>query len=240
MTSVLSQTQFLSGRGVIILENPIPRPKRNANKKAHIYKWHHLGIGWFQSMSMFLHTIKGSIIVKDLWITQPVRESDSILMDDFRNAIKLSEWEWAKVNSVRLWLRSLTVADITNPPGRHIEAWARVGNRRLESNLSWPRQEQPSTSAYCIWRKCLRLAYNPSSPLRLRLKAILPLRRPLRAWIKRSHVQYSTTAIGMNTSSSCANLTTPSTATASSMLSSVISLQKAFPAIYHIVLLPFQ
>ena len=91
MISVLSQVQLLSGRGVSILESPIQRPKRNANKKSHIYKWHHLGIGWFQSMSMFLHTINGSIILKDLWTPQPVRESYSILMDDFRNAIKLSE-----------------------------------------------------------------------------------------------------------------------------------------------------
>jgi hypothetical protein len=45
MTNILSQVQLLSGRGVSILENHIPRPKRNANKKAHIYKWHHLGIG---------------------------------------------------------------------------------------------------------------------------------------------------------------------------------------------------
>ena len=90
--------------------------------------------------------------------------------------------------AVRLWLRALTVADINDPSGRDIEAWARVGGRRLESKLSWPCQEQTSTSAYCIWQKCLRLAYNPSSPSRLRLRAILPLRRPLGAWIKRSHV----------------------------------------------------
>ena len=133
------------------------------------YKWHHLGIGWFQLMSMFLHTINRSIILEDIWTPQPVRESDSILMDDFRNAIKLSEWEWAQVNYVRLWLRALTVADITDPSGRNIEAWARVGSRRLKRNLSCPRQEKPSPSVYCIWRKCLRLAYNPSSPSRLRL-----------------------------------------------------------------------
>ena len=53
MISALSQVHLLSGRGVRILENPIQRPKRNANKKAHIYKWHHLVIGWFQSMSIF-------------------------------------------------------------------------------------------------------------------------------------------------------------------------------------------
>ena len=141
MTRVLIQVQILSGRGVSILENPIQRPKRNTNKKAHIYKWHHLGIGWFQSMSMFLHTTNGSIIIKDLWTPQPVREVDSILMDDFRNTIKLSKWEWAQVNALCLWLRALTVEDITDPSGRHIEAWARVGGRRLESKLSWPCQQ---------------------------------------------------------------------------------------------------
>ena len=71
-----------------------------------------------------LHTINGSVIIKDLWTPQPVRESDSILMDNFRNTIKLSEWEWAQVNSVHLWLRALTVADITDPSSKHIEAWA--------------------------------------------------------------------------------------------------------------------
>ena len=74
--------------------------------------------------------------IKDLWTPQPVRESDSTLMEDFRTAIKLSEWAWAQVNSVRLWLRALTVADITNPSGRNIESWAQVGGRRLESKLS--------------------------------------------------------------------------------------------------------
>ena len=48
MTSMLSQVQLLSGRGVSILQNPIQRPKRNAKNKAHIYKWHHIGIGRFQ------------------------------------------------------------------------------------------------------------------------------------------------------------------------------------------------
>ena len=98
----------------------------------------HLGIIWFQSMSLFLHTIKGSIKIKELWTPQPVRESDSILMDDFQKAIKLSEWEWAQVKSVRLWLISLTVAEISDPSGRHIEEWARFGGRRLKSNLAWP------------------------------------------------------------------------------------------------------
>ena len=100
--SVLSQFQLLSGRGVSILEVPLPRPKHNASKKAHIYKWHHLGIRWFQSMTIFLHAINGSIKIKELWTPQLVRESDSILMDDFCNAIKLSEWEWAQVKSVCL------------------------------------------------------------------------------------------------------------------------------------------
>ena len=109
-------------------------------------------------------------------------------MEKHAHRLKPSEWECAQVNSVRLWLRARTVADITDPSGRNIEAWARVGSRRLESNLSWPRQEQPSPSAYCIWRKCLRLAYNPSSPSRLRMRAILPLRRPLGAWTTPSHI----------------------------------------------------
>ena len=51
---------------------------------------------------------------------------------------------------------------------------------------------------------------------------------------------YSTAAIEMSTYSSCANLKTQFTAIASSIPSSAIFLHTAPPAIYHIVLPPFQ
>ena len=48
-------------------------------------------------------------------------------MDIFHVVMTLSEYEWALVNLVRLWIRALTVADIADPSGTHITSWAQEG-----------------------------------------------------------------------------------------------------------------
>ena len=45
-------------------------------------------------------------------------------MDVFTDFSKLDEFQLEMVNSVRLWLRMLMVADITDATGHPIEAWA--------------------------------------------------------------------------------------------------------------------
>ena len=102
MLAVLSQLQLLSGRGECLLEHPEPAPTKNPKKSSHIYKWHHLGIGWFQSIRFFLHSIQGAIHIRDLWRPTPVRAHDSIIMDAIVNTSTLNEFQMAQVNSVRL------------------------------------------------------------------------------------------------------------------------------------------
>ena len=52
-------------------------------------------------------------------------------MDAIANTYKLDEFQVAQVNSVRLWIRAITVADIADAAGRNIEAWALSGSKRL-------------------------------------------------------------------------------------------------------------
>ena len=56
-------------------------------------------------------------------------------MDAIANTSNLDEFQIAQVNSVRLWIRALSVVDIADKGGRNIEAWARLGTKRLSSNL---------------------------------------------------------------------------------------------------------
>ena len=135
MLAVLSQLQFLSGRGDCLLEYTAPSPIKNPKKGSHIYKWYHLGIGWFQSLRFFLNSINGSLHIRDLWRTKPVRANDSVIMDAFAKSSTLDEFQIAQVNSVRLWIRAPTVADIADAGGCNIEAWARSGTKRLSSTL---------------------------------------------------------------------------------------------------------
>ena len=190
MLAVLSQLQLLSGRGDCLLEYTAPSPKKNPKKGSHIYKWHHLGIGWFQSLRFFLNSINGSLHIRDLWRPKPVRAHDSVIMDAFAKSSTLDEFQLAQVNSVRLWIRALTVADISDAGGRNIEAWARSGRRRLSSSLDWPIQSEPSPAALMLWRKCLRAAYSPTSHKNLILTRSLPLRINLGRWTAISHVKY--------------------------------------------------
>jgi hypothetical protein len=148
---------------------------KKSKKGLHIYHWHHLGNGWLPSIRNYLAVIGGKIIIKDVWHPRLVRENDIILMDQFLKEHSLTEYQKAKLNSVRLWLRVLTLADITDPTGRYIEAWARTGSKRLQSNLAWPRQERPSQSAMQLWRSRLRRHFNPTSSQSLRIRAPLPL-----------------------------------------------------------------
>ena len=63
------------------------------------------------------------ITIKDVWHPRLVREHDIILMDRFLTEKTLTKYQKSQLNSVRLWLRVITLADITDPTGRYIEAW---------------------------------------------------------------------------------------------------------------------
>ena len=125
-----------------------------------------------------LLTRQNDVVLKDIFFATKARSSS------FTNHKK------AQLNSVRLWLRVLTLADITDPTGKYIEAWARTGSRRLASSLHWPRQVRPSEASLQLWRSFLRSAFNPSSPQSLRIRAPLPLITPLGPWTQQSHVQH--------------------------------------------------
>ena len=97
-----------------LLKIPKPLPTKIPNKKHHIYYWNHLGIGWFTSIRSFLYSIQATITIRDLWVPPRVRKHDVVIIDAFSNEI-LTERDIALVNSVRLWTRVLTLADICDP-----------------------------------------------------------------------------------------------------------------------------
>ena len=111
-------------------------------------------------------------------------------MDAIANTSNLNEFQIAQVNSVRLWIRTLSVGYISDAAGRNIETWARSGTKRLKSKLDWPLQEKPSSVALMIWRKCLRRAFSPTSHQNLALTRALLLRTKLGRWTSISHVKY--------------------------------------------------
>eukprot|EP00957_Ditylum_brightwellii_P056516 4284715-Ditylum_brightwellii.AAC.1 len=57
-----------------------------------------------------------------------------------------------KLNRVQLYVRALTLADITNDSGTHIDAWALTGAKRARPTIEWPNQEKPSDDCWVTWR----------------------------------------------------------------------------------------
>ena len=117
MLNVLDQLQLLSGRGTALLEAPEPLPTMRPNKRYNIHYWYHLGPGWFVTMRDFLHYIHGSILIPGAWKPILTRANDVAIMDAILEDHSPTQKQLAMVNSVRIWLRVITLSDIADIKG---------------------------------------------------------------------------------------------------------------------------
>jgi hypothetical protein len=87
----------------------------------------------------------------------------------------------------RIFLQVECLSDITDTTGKHIlKAWTRHdGAKPSRSTKRWPKQADPGTEAWSIWKKYLTLAFTDEH---------LKLCLPLGPWIKmndsREHYAY--------------------------------------------------
>ena len=64
-----------------------------------------------------------------------------------------------KANHCRLFLRAITLSDITDMDGEYIPWEYLSGRDRLDSPLTWPRQPQPTAAMWVEFRRLIRLAF---------------------------------------------------------------------------------
>eukprot|EP00957_Ditylum_brightwellii_P075609 5746498-Ditylum_brightwellii.AAC.1 len=81
---------------------------------------------WLGHIRSFLRLCKGKITIPHAWLPAPQREHDQILMDVFCS-LKLSTLTLEWLNTVRLYLGALTLADIVTDNGKSIMDWALTG-----------------------------------------------------------------------------------------------------------------
>ena len=86
----------------------------------------------------FLTRIKASMHVSNAWTPPLVREGDSYLMPQFQ-ARKFKPQTMCILNKCRMYLNIITVADITNPHGTHVDRNILLGKKQRSSHLKWPR-----------------------------------------------------------------------------------------------------
>jgi hypothetical protein len=120
----------------------------------------HLESKWFASLRSFLATMNASIQVDIPNIPPKQREGDVYLMDIIINAKTFSNAEIRKLNYCRLYLKVVTLSDITKPNGEELDQSTLLGKPSLMSSrtkLLTIHQERPSEREWALWRRANRL-----------------------------------------------------------------------------------
>ena len=112
---------------------------------------------WIQSTWLFMSG--NSIKLKDNTPFIPLgREEDKILMEHFMLQ-GYKGIELRNINCCRLYLKVITLADITSGDGKTItkEAWdvKKVDTQNRHNNFEWPNWDSISTTAIATWKLAL-------------------------------------------------------------------------------------
>ncbi len=131
---------------------------------------------WLSSFWSFLCRVKLGVCLHTQWLPVKTREHDVVLMDYFLSqgykAVQIG-----RLNRCRLYLQSITLADITSADGTCIIPDILLGIPLLDrkSNLEWPCQQRPPNSDWVLWAQALRLLQPRSK-----------LEQPLGRWLTSS------------------------------------------------------
>eukprot|EP00957_Ditylum_brightwellii_P008411 637005-Ditylum_brightwellii.AAC.1 len=75
--------------------------------------------------------------IQNAWLPAPQRAYDRIIMDVFVT-LQLSALTLTRLNAVRLYLGTLTLADIVSDDGYYIMDWALTGQTKAKPMIPWP------------------------------------------------------------------------------------------------------
>ena len=134
---------------------------------------------WLLNVWEFLLSIQGKIHLENAWTLVPQCIHDVFLMDAVLDHIPSFPPKILKCfNACRIFLQVFTLADICDGSGRNILKCTLQGTRHKDrhSSYEWPKQNQPSPAAWCIWRNTLQSLFCVTTKG-------TRLRQPLGAWI---------------------------------------------------------
>jgi hypothetical protein len=123
-------------------------------------------------------------------ISKPLREGDSLIMEDFMAMQHYSPLELYRLNLCRKYLNVACLSEICNTTGNELlrEPWHGRRPADSQSALYWPNQARPHEPSWNAWRCALKLAYlGPEIVRATKNRTTLPLNCPLGAWIGDRH-----------------------------------------------------
>eukprot|EP00957_Ditylum_brightwellii_P142685 10871765-Ditylum_brightwellii.AAC.1 len=87
-----------------------------------------------------------------------------------------------QLSAIRLFLQALTLADLANNTGTHIEPWVLSGTRVAKVLMHWPNQGRPPEQSWALCNFFLKKAFAPNASKTHKPNKPLPLAAPLGDW----------------------------------------------------------
>ena len=112
---------------------------------------------WFLGLRKFCAKHRIRIHVKANRVPSSARQHDQFIMD-IATSMSFKRQEPVDINLVRIYLQVCNISDIATVVGGslHLSAWKVEPFSDRGSNLSFSRQETPTSSQRGLWRKVLR------------------------------------------------------------------------------------
>jgi hypothetical protein len=140
----LDAAQLIAGTSAPLLEFP-----------SHSYP--HLKDPWLDSHRSFLTDCDAKLVISQAWTPTLHRTHDRLIMQVA--AASSSPIDLRRTNQCSLYLKVQRLSDLCNGAGTELLPHAlqqTYPRHNVQSNLTWPRQGDPSPRAWVTWNRTLR------------------------------------------------------------------------------------
>jgi hypothetical protein len=130
-----------------------------------------------------LRKIDATVWIEDAWMPKLQRVGDESLMERFCSIPGIKPSQLKHANIVRLYLRVITIADLSETSGTYIPHGMLNGDWQAGSDLKWPHQPCPPKSYFATFRRLLRKSFCTNTPIHHHHNDSMNLDRPLGDWL---------------------------------------------------------
>ncbi len=108
--------------------------------------------------------IDGTIWIEHAWTPTLQRQRDKSIMEHFTAIPRITRGKLKQANTVRLYLRVISIADLTAPEGSTIPDGMLTGDWQAGSDLLWPDIPYPPNWYWATFCKCIRATFSTRAP----------------------------------------------------------------------------
>lgn len=123
--------------------------------------------------------IQAGVWLEKSWTPSLQQDGDSSIMERLSTLEGVTTGQLKQANAIRLYLRVITIADLTHPSRQFIPADTLGGDFQAGTDLEWPHQLYPPNRAWTTFRRLVKAAFCAKVPSYQRASHSLDLDTPL-------------------------------------------------------------